>query len=142
MKAFYSVLYKPPFIEAWGRCLAVSQVEPDSPLTSLLLASPFFFFFCGLPGGNSCIPQEAIHSPQEERVHAIAGESSLLARPSGSTCPVKRAVELRACQNCIRLPNFKGKRGGWGGSYVGQIVSGQSRGGTATRRREQTGYLQ
>ncbi len=33
--------------------------------------------FCGLPGGNSCIPQEAIHSPQEECEHAIPGESSL-----------------------------------------------------------------
>lgn len=109
MKAFYSGLLSGSFIEAWGRCFGSITGRLRQPARF----PPPGFAFCGppqpqpqphpTPGGNSCIPQEAIHGPQEQCYHAIPGEFLLthLALPV-----LSESGEAPSLPHCVRLLNL------------------------------------
>lgn len=95
---------KPPFIEAWGWWLAVSQVEPDSLLTSL----PFFFV-------ASLEETAASH----KKLFTVRRRSANSPFPTTHLAlPVlSESAGAQSLPNCVRLPNLWVKcrplRHGW-----------------------------
>lgn len=97
--------------------MAVSQVEPDSRLTSLLLAfSPFV----------ASLEETAASHKKPFTARRRSANMPLL----GESCLAHLALpvlpESGASQNCVRVAQLQG------GSNVGQRVSGQSRGWAET----------
>lgn len=99
-ESFLFRLVKRPFIEAWGWCFGSITGRVRQPAR---FPPPGFAFCAPPPGGNSCIPQEAIHSPQEQCYHAIPGEFLLthLALPV-----LSESGEAPSLPYCIRLLNL------------------------------------
>lgn len=114
---------KPPFIEAWGWCLGVSQVEPDSLLTSLLLALPF----------AASLEETAASHKKLFTAHRRSANTPL---PGSPPSPIWLYL---SCQKALKLQVSQIARGCFTcGLNVGQRVLGLA--GAAWS--EQSGYLQ